>query len=480
MSRKVLAGLAILSLGLYWYLQPQPGNRPSKKTVAVATNLPPVVVRKPPLPAAAKPAKVVAPISATPEPVAAPPAPDIATAGAKIIELHKELIPKDVSIVHCYYSQEIAAPGSAFGFDIDGSGFTAEFEKMIKVDPGEKDIRVKNLRLATANQIHGEIEVGPEAATSYVYPTVLIKDLAVFVAPQPFAVVRRGEVLSVKLTEMAEDGQSSKFRVVTNIDEKMFRQFWVEPSKPGLKVSSLKPTLPFIVDGVLRITGAATGEYGLTVSIFSKEVYRESVDVLTPNLGKSGLISEIAAADRYHRPGDSLELLVNGTGFSPEDAAQLAGRVRDYDMGAAKFAYVSPKQIRAFFAIPISAAEGPYGVTITGPEGKVLIENQNVFTVVAPLWLRGVSVDGPLVSGGRGVLKVTGRDLTPEFAKDLQIEVDEPGIAVTALRRVDSFTLAADITIDSAVAPGDYLLYLRAQGKLLKPRHGSIIKVLSR
>src|SRR5689334_5593659 len=47
------------------------------------------------------------------------------------IELHRELIPKNIEIVRVYYGQQITGPGSIVEFDINGSGFNNEFEKMI-------------------------------------------------------------------------------------------------------------------------------------------------------------------------------------------------------------------------------------------------------------------------------------------------------------------------------------------------------------
>lgn len=476
------AVVGVVLMVFFWF-----SRQPSQQTVSISKPLTAAAPRKP-APPASQPAK----IAAKPAPVAParssalqppPPsaaAPEVVTAGNMAVELHKDLIPKDVNIVRIYYSQEITGPATSFGLDINGSGFTSEFEKMITLDPGAKGLTVKNLRLVTANQIHGDIEVGPEAVTSYVYPIVMIKDLPVFIASKPFAVVRRGEVLSVKLTEMAEDGRSSGLRVMTNLDEKMFRQFWVESTMPGLKVSSLKPSLPYIVDGIVSITDASSGEYSLAVSIFSQEVYRESVDVLMPNLGKTGLLSDINAKDRFRRPGDRLELQIEGTGFVLEDISLLSGSVPEHDMGSLNFSYVLPKLIQAFLIIPTSAPEGVYGIKIKGARGKTLLEDQNIFTIVPALWLRGVSLEPPAAAGSRSVLKIIGRDFSAEFAASLKIEMDEPGIEVSNLRLVDESTLAADIAVGAAVAPGDYLLHLSANGKALKAHGGSIIKVPAR
>ena len=149
------------------------------------------------------------------------------------LELHKELIPKNIEIIRCYYSQEVTPPGKTFGFDIDGSGFTSEFEKMIKVESGHEHVIVKNLHLVTANQIHGDMEIEPDAKTAFVYPRVLIQGLPVFSAPDPFAVVRKGEVLTVFFISMEENGRGGRFRVITNLDEELVKTFQIHAEHTG-------------------------------------------------------------------------------------------------------------------------------------------------------------------------------------------------------------------------------------------------------
>ena len=126
--------------------------------------------------------------------------------------MHRELIPKTVNIVRCYYDLDVVGPGTTFGFDINGSGFDESFYKTITIDADALDITVKNLRLITANQIHGQLEVGSEATTQYVHPLVLIHGVPVFRAPDPFGMVRPGEVLAIELTSIDETGQYGHFQ----------------------------------------------------------------------------------------------------------------------------------------------------------------------------------------------------------------------------------------------------------------------------
>src|SRR5882762_10299046 len=167
--------------------------------------------------------------------------------------MHKELIPENITIVHCSYDLDVVAPGTTFGFDIIGSGFDEAFYKIITVDPDALDVTVKNLRLVTPNQIRGQIEVGPEATTQYIHPLVVIKTLPVFRAPDPFGVVRPGEVLDIELTSIDETGQWGRFRVTTNLDEKRYPNFHLVPTSPLLEISNLKAQFPFYVDGVVMI-----------------------------------------------------------------------------------------------------------------------------------------------------------------------------------------------------------------------------------
>ncbi len=447
-------------------------SKPQAPIIPALPHLP--TLPKPPLP---KPVKVT-PKQVPPKKVA-PEGPSGRPTPPKI-ELHKELIPKNIEIVRCYYNQEITPPGVTFGFDINGSGFTSEFEKMIKVKVENAGIRVKNLKLATANQIHGDLEVGPEAATAFSFPRVLIKDLPVFSAPDPFAIVRKGEVLTVIFISMEENGRAGRFRVITNLDEELFKQFRVEPSTPGLQISAIEPHLPYAVEGTLRIgQGVPPGEYGLVVKVAEKEVYRRNgmIRIVRPNIGQSGFIQGLRAEDLYHRPGDEIQVYVQGSGLSRQDAEALEGQVDGYAMGRGTFTFLSGAQMRLVFNAPPSIPVGTYGVTVSHSGGPVLFQKKDVFKIVPPNWVVGVQVSPPVRAGGKSLLKIVGRDLSSQWMEHLHIDLDEPGISISGLHRVDSSTLAADISVKASVAPGDYWLHLSVNGRKIDPPFGSIIKV---
>jgi hypothetical protein len=396
------------------------------------------------------------------------------------MELHEELIPANITILDCRYAQEIVAPGTAFGVDVVGSGFNLEFQKMIQLESGSPDVRVKDMRLVTANQIHANLEVSASAQTGYVYPSVWIQGLPVFRAETPFGVIRAGEVLDIKLVGVSQDGHTQPFRVVTNMDETTAKQLSVASTVPGLAVKRLQPRLPFAVEGILDIVDPERGgECGLVVSLNSHEIFRRAnlLRLVRPDLGLAGWVYEISCHHPFHRPGDLVRLTLVGSGFSPVDVGSLKARVQDLEIGPASFSYVSPTKIEFTFKIPPGAAERSYDVTVLGARDRVVRKAQNLFTVVPPLWVEKVAVSPQATPGGKSTLRIIGRGLTPDFAKNLQVSADEPGISASGFKFIDDSTLAADIAFSAAVAPGDYWLHLAAAGKPVQPQFGSLITV---
>ena len=398
------------------------------------------------------------------------------------LELHKELIPKNIEIVRCYYTQEIAPPGTLFGFDINGSGFTNEFEKMIKVESGHTNVRIKNLHMITTNQIHGDMDVGTQAKTGFVYPRVLIKGLPVFSAPDPFAVVRKGEVLTVFFVRMEDDGRGGDFRVITNLDETLAASFRIDPSTPGIKVTDLHPQLPFLMEGHMQITpGVPPGDHGMTISINGKAVFHRMgmIRIVRPNIGQMGFIQNLIAEEKYHRPGDAIQVYVQGTGLSVSDLPNLDAQVEEFNLGKASFTYISPLQLRLTFNSPPATPMGSYGIRVVSSSGQQLFEKSDLFKMVPANWVAGVQVSPPVRPGSQSQLKVLGRDFSDDFVASFHIDVDEPRIVITNLRKTDPATLTADIRVEAGVAPGDYWLHLSAQGQKISPPFGSIIKVES-
>lgn len=394
--------------------------------------------------------------------------------------MHHELIPKDITIVRCYYEQDLVAPGTTFGFDINGSGFTESFNQMITVDADALDVEARGLRLVTANQIHGIIVVGPDATTQYIYPKILIRHTPVFKAPDPFGVVRSGEVLDIRLTRIDETGQSGRFRMLANLEPSLFKRIRISPTTERLEVSALAPALPFYVEGDLRISpGVRSGQYGLIVSLGSRELFRKDplVDVVRPNVGRGGSIEDVIASRTAHRPGDGVELVIEGSGFNPSDAGFLRARVNELDMGGSTITYVSAGRLKISFVIPLHAPVGAYGITLEH-DSKALYQKKAAFGIVPANWLSEARLARPLSPGTSGLVQIIGRDFSPDFVQSLQVRSDEPGLQITRLRLQDPSTLVADVHVGSGVAPGDYWLHVARQGRPIRLPGGSIVKIV--
>jgi hypothetical protein len=467
----LLVLLGLLLLGLFAW-------RSCQKEKPAAVEPPPVVPSSATVPA--PPVSEVKPvIKPTPKTSATATTPAGAPVAPKVV-LHKELIPKNIEIVRCYYTAEVVPPGTTFGFDINGTGFTSEFQKMITVQSGVDHVRMKNLALVTANQIHGEIEVGAEAKTGFVFPRVLIKNLPVFSAPDPFAVVRKGEVLTVFFTSMQEDGRGGNFRVITNLDEDLASSFQIVPSTPGIHISDITSQLPYVMQGHMKISqGVPPGDHGLAISIKGKERFRRMgmIRIVRPTVGQMGFIQNLIVEDRYRRPGDVVQMYVQGTGLSIHDLPKLQGKVDGFDMGKGSFTYISPLQLRLTFQSPAATPIGSYGVNVLSDGGAVLFEKKNLFQIVPGNWVAGVQVSPPLKAGGKSQLKIVGRDFSEAFIQSFRIEMDEPGITLGPITRQSASAIIADISATAGTAPGDYWLHLSAQGKKIAPPFGSIIKI---
>jgi len=393
--------------------------------------------------------------------------------------MHRELIPKNITIVRCYYDEDVVNPGTTFAFSVNGSGFDENFSDMIRMDMDALDVDVKNMRLVTANQIQGMIVVGPEATTEYVYPKVLIHGLPVFRAPDPFGVVRHGEVLDIQLTGIDETGQSGHFQVITNLDDTLYKLFHLEPTTPKLEIARTTSELPFYVRGDITIApGLRSGSYGLTARIGAHELFRKDplVDVVKPDVGRTGSVSRFKAATLAHRPGDQLILSLEGSGFVPSDANFLTATIDKFDMGQGSFSYVSAGKLQVTFIIPFNAPVGAYGIVLRH-KTNVIHEQSNVFGIVPPNWLSGVKLPQPLAPGQKGIVQVLGRDITPGFVQSLHIETDDAGLAVSGIRLQDNSTIVADVKVSTSVAPGDYLLHISNGTRNLRLPSGSIIKI---
>src|SRR6202142_3262463 len=128
------------------------------------------------------------------------------------------------------------------------------------------------------------------------------------------------------LTSIDEGGQWGRFRVITNLDERSYAKFRLEPPNPMLEVSNIKTRFPFYVDGVVMIgQGLKHGQYGMVAYMGKRELFRQNplVDVVKPTVGKTGSIEKVEATEKAHRPGDTLELIIKGSAFLPNAVSSL-------------------------------------------------------------------------------------------------------------------------------------------------------------
>src|SRR5207245_642848 len=155
-----------------------------------------------------------------------------------------------------------------------------------------------------------------------------------------------------------ETGQWGRFRVITNLDERLAQKFRLEPTNPLLEVSNIKTQLPFYVDGVVMIgQGLMHGLYGLLAYMGKRELFPQDplVDVVKPTVSKTGSIKKVEAVEKAHRPGDTLELMIKGSAFLPSEISSLSVRVTPLDMGPANLTYVSAGRLDATLRIPPNA-----------------------------------------------------------------------------------------------------------------------------
>jgi hypothetical protein len=126
--------------------------------------------------------------------------------------------------------------------------------------------------------------------------------------------------------------------------------------------------------------------------------------------------------------------------------------------------------------VPLTAAATSYGIRIAQGD-ETLLSNPNSFMVVDRNWTRQVRVEPALMPGGVSEIVLVGRDLDNEFISKIKVEVDEPGLEIGKFARVSSTEARARVSASAAVAPGDYLLTMVANGKPVTPQFGSIIRV---
>lgn len=411
-------------------------------------------------------------------PKKAPSVPPIATASVPPVQIHKELIPKNIEIVRVYYAQPLMAPGNRVEFDINGTGFNQEFEKMITVESGSSDVGIKDLKLVTPNQIHGMLVVSSVAETAVIFPQILIQGKVVFRAPDPFGVIRPGDVLNVVFTEMGDTGRSGRFRIFTNLTEDMFKNLSIYSSTPTIQVSNVTPQLPFVVDATIQIGPAMGGSYGLTVQIGDRKAWQKEgvIRIIQPNLGDTGLVQRLKANDGFYRPGDKAQFIVQGSGFQMDDLHRLKVSMTDFDKIDATFTYVAPGRLDMTMQIPQTATPKSYTVKIAN--GTIpLLSTDGAFVVVPSNWVRQFRLSPVLYPGSESVLYLEGRDLDKSFIGSIQVAVDEPSLEIGKFSWLSPNQASVKVKAGEKIIPGDYLLTVTSNGAPVQAQFGNIIHV---
>lgn len=467
MKRSVIVlGIVLLVAGLYVYFQKR--QRPSAPAPS-SLPLPVETIEPTPIPVVSPtPQQSVKKKTVDQSPMAPPP-----------VQIHKELIPKNIDVVRVYYTNQLMAPDATAEFDINGSGFTAEFKKMITVESGSDFVTIKNLELITPNQIHGALVVAKNAPTKTAFPRILIQGKVVFQAPEPFAVIRSGEVLTVFLTDMGENGRTGRIRAFTNLTEEMYKNFSIYVTTPSVIVRNMTPTLPFVVDAVIDTSDSAGGgSYDLVTTLNKKIIFERKgfVNIVRPNVGDSGLVQQVRPLDGFHRPGDKADFVVLGSGFNPDQIGLLKASVTEMAVATSSLTFVAPGRLDLKLDIPLSAKPAAYDMVLTHGT-TVLLNVPKSFIVVDKNWTRGFKLASALVAGGAATLELHGRDLEKAFVEALKTEVDDENLKIGAFVWISSEKAEAPIEAGSAVVPGDYLIKLTSEGKPVNPHFGNVIRI---
>ena len=81
--------------------------------------------------------------------------------------------------------------------------------------------------------------------------------------------------------------------MITNLNDRTFPTFRVEPTNPNLEVSNIKPQLPFYVDGVVMIAeGLKHGQYGVITYLGDKRGNFPAVILLVDVVEADGMRRE--------------------------------------------------------------------------------------------------------------------------------------------------------------------------------------------
>jgi len=394
------------------------------------------------------------------------------------VPVHAELIPENIQISRFYYPSSITAPDTQIEFEINGLGFTDSFQRIIGVNPGGAEVAVKRLQYVTTNQITGTFTIGKNASTAVFFPEVTIQGKTVFRAPEPFAVIRPGEVLNLIFQEIGESGTSAWFRVFTNLNPELYGAMSVSFSTAAIHAKNLRPHLPFIVEGSIDTKDAPDGSYDVFVKIHDRIVWArpDYIKVLHAGEKEAGLFEKIESTDGFYRPGDKVKFLIQGSGFREGDVRSFSAEIKGLGALPADFIYVSPGKMELEVDLSSTTAPGTYDLSIL-QEGRQIRLISQAFVVVPANWIREVTLGWDLMPGSQSVLDLTGRNFDKSFASRLKASSDDPQLSVGRFTWLSPEEMTATISAASGVRPGDYLLHFTVGSTEAEPQAGSLVHV---
>lgn len=476
MIRRLVLAAALLALavGLTWW-GVSLVNRPAPAPVATIEAPPPAPAPTEASPTPAAPTEEPTPPPKPPPRVKREPAPDLAPPP---VEIHTELIPADIKIVRVHYPEPFIGPGGGLIFDINGSGFTQAFRDMITAESGHPDVAVRDLTLITPNQIRGSLAVSKDAPSAAVYPRVLIGDKVVFRAPQPFYMIRPGEVLFLGIVSHGRFGRSGRLRTLTNLTPGMLETFRIVPSTPGITISDISPSPPFVVDATVNVGAVQPGSYGLAVEIGGETVFDRPgiINIVGSDSDDVGIVQRVTPTDGFHRPGDVARFELQGSGFRPDGVARLNAFVPGLGAVPSTFSFVAPGRMELSLTVPLSAPTTVYALDVR--QGSTTLRRTDPgFFVVPENWIRQLRVEPALTPGATAALALDGRSLNAAFVRSLTVETATDALKIGPFKIETATRAVAPISAAAGLHPGDYWLKLRAGARPITPQFGSIIEV---
>ena len=194
------------------------------------------------------------------------------------------------------------------------------------------------------------------------------------------------------------------------------------------------------MDGHLHIEpGVPPGDHGLIISIDGKEKFRNigMIRIVHPEYRKNGIHSRsLRRKKNITGPAISIQIYVQATGLSAQDPYEPRRQ-----SGRSSISENPPSLI----FLPRSCgwtltARPPCLPDLTAsrsraPAGSCFTRRKIYSRSSPPIGSQACRFRLAVKAGGKSTLKILGRDFSDAFVAAFHIDVDEPGISVTGLKR---------------------------------------------